>query len=1348
MRNFALLSLLLLLVVGSTFGATRYNAVAEWNGPYFHIINNPSQDQKVDNPVTDIPFSSPIAVAGRIGGYDSQPQIYVADQDNDRIQLFTTPVMYKVLDATTSWNYTGADPAAALDVNDDCIALDLWDDDDLAYRVVKGSVILKVDGELWTEVSSLTGYTASDEVFYVNYHAAMATPDTLIEIKTPSNSFSDDDGDSSPDESIEVYYAYALNDKLADPAADSGDELTYGQADIDYGLVSSGDAFVKVQIDETTTDGIDDIQSLRSLAAMANLTTSTTTELYILDMDDNSSNGDEYLFMYTIDQDGVIDATPNEASTIEKYDGVLSYPEDIFVADVTGHTAEDAAFEDPTGITDLAGSATVTDASQVTDHEYTLSYTHATTSLSITDATTGETLVSDTIIAADMTLDIIPGIRFTVANPLAAAGDESDTYAATDADYGRYIFVADTDNDRIKVIEMADVTDGDFVGDWLNGDDRDAGTEVDEDTELQKTTPANASDARNWSFYTACAPIKEGSLDTIKIGDHTWHIDPDNNLENNDGNDSLYTVDYMTGHVDFGDGTNGARVELSQAVTYTYTTSVDVMRYGSVGTGAGQFNQPKGITARWNTELDHFDVYVSDAGNNRIQKFAFDPGDDVTPPSMNYVTQWNTASSATDLLGHTGDIFVAQETGTLDTVWVYVADVSNNRVVTYIDGGAISGSNAAPSFDRIIGTHGNQLGSFMEPAGMWALPNNDNFDLFIADEDRNMVQIFQEADPVSITLSETGVSRLPKEYSPGGTYTIGYDIAGAFECGYVNFYYSTDTIFDAGDKLCNEENTITATAETGATWDWKFADSPDGMPEDGTYYLFGKVVTCDDNEELANDKTTNALTIDSDLLVKLSLRDFFDEDGYMLLQNGAEKGIDLTLDYPVGVTSIEVNGSYPSDMFRIVSINKGNIFDVEGEATNVIFQADWDSSAGTWTIDMSQTGDPDGCNVSPGGDVAIINIKAREDLITPEAALVVDTFAIDTDSSQVITYEGTADSDLGFNQMVVYGAYLGDIATPGANHGTPPNMTPIPNGAIGFEDLMVWTRGWDGDTVGNHDAISDLGPTIGTVPDKIAEPDGYLEVEDILALNTMYSWWTTNNVPKMITDVIPNAKRLSVETSEEGKYVRARAVVEDVYDLMGAHLLLSYNKSELELVRVVDGGFLSAGDAQALTLTRDFAGGIEICMSRMSRTEPTVDGSGIVVEVVFEKKAKTADIFFDYELANYDIQMIENGTGKAVPQGEGTLPEAISLLQNTPNPFNSATNVSFVVDEAARVKLTVHDILGNQIETILDRECEAGKHNVKWNGTDRYGTPVATGEYLLRMDVDGEIQTRRMLYVK
>lgn len=102
-------------------------------------------------------------------------------------------------------------------------------------------------------------------------------------------------------------------------------------------------------------------------------------------------------------------------------------------------------------------------------------------------------------------------------------------------------------------------------------------------------------------------------------------------------------------------------------------------------------------------------------------------------------------------------------------------------------------------------------------------------------------------------------------------------------------------------------------------------------------------------------------------------------------------------------------------------------------------------------------------------------------------------------------------------------------------------------------------------------------------------------------------------------------------------------------------------------------------------------------------------------------------------------------------EGEGlppALPKALSLAQNTPNPFNPSTLIHFSLPEAGSVKLGVYDARGNLVATLIDGRKEAGNHAARWDGQNLRGVPVASGVYFYRLDAGGSRLTRRMVLVK
>lgn len=94
------------------------------------------------------------------------------------------------------------------------------------------------------------------------------------------------------------------------------------------------------------------------------------------------------------------------------------------------------------------------------------------------------------------------------------------------------------------------------------------------------------------------------------------------------------------------------------------------------------------------------------------------------------------------------------------------------------------------------------------------------------------------------------------------------------------------------------------------------------------------------------------------------------------------------------------------------------------------------------------------------------------------------------------------------------------------------------------------------------------------------------------------------------------------------------------------------------------------------------------------------------------------------------------------------IPSAWYLNQNYPNPFNPSTMIKFGLPTESNVKITIFDVDGRLLNTIVDGKYAAGEHQVTWNGSDADGNLVATGVYLYRLDTDEYNQTRKMLLMK
>lgn len=93
-------------------------------------------------------------------------------------------------------------------------------------------------------------------------------------------------------------------------------------------------------------------------------------------------------------------------------------------------------------------------------------------------------------------------------------------------------------------------------------------------------------------------------------------------------------------------------------------------------------------------------------------------------------------------------------------------------------------------------------------------------------------------------------------------------------------------------------------------------------------------------------------------------------------------------------------------------------------------------------------------------------------------------------------------------------------------------------------------------------------------------------------------------------------------------------------------------------------------------------------------------------------------------------------------------PSAFHLGPNFPNPFNPATRIEFELPLPARVTLTVYNVVGRRVKTLVSESLAAGPHMVEWDGKDELGRPAASGVYFCRMNAGEFRATRRMILVR
>ena len=89
-----------------------------------------------------------------------------------------------------------------------------------------------------------------------------------------------------------------------------------------------------------------------------------------------------------------------------------------------------------------------------------------------------------------------------------------------------------------------------------------------------------------------------------------------------------------------------------------------------------------------------------------------------------------------------------------------------------------------------------------------------------------------------------------------------------------------------------------------------------------------------------------------------------------------------------------------------------------------------------------------------------------------------------------------------------------------------------------------------------------------------------------------------------------------------------------------------------------------------------------------------------------------------------------------------------SLGQNFPNPFNPKTSIEFSILNKGNVELSVYNIRGQKVKTLVNESFNAGTHKVIWDGRDNNDKAVSSGIYFYRLNTGGKKLTRKMVLMK
>ena len=97
---------------------------------------------------------------------------------------------------------------------------------------------------------------------------------------------------------------------------------------------------------------------------------------------------------------------------------------------------------------------------------------------------------------------------------------------------------------------------------------------------------------------------------------------------------------------------------------------------------------------------------------------------------------------------------------------------------------------------------------------------------------------------------------------------------------------------------------------------------------------------------------------------------------------------------------------------------------------------------------------------------------------------------------------------------------------------------------------------------------------------------------------------------------------------------------------------------------------------------------------------------------------------------------------------EIAIPTVYALEQNYPNPFNPSTQIRYAIPEETMVTISIYDMMGRKVRTLVNQSVSPGYHTTLWNATNDKGTAVSAGMYIYTIQAGSYHHMKKMVLLK
>ena len=136
-------------------------------------------------------------------------------------------------------------------------------------------------------------------------------------------------------------------------------------------------------------------------------------------------------------------------------------------------------------------------------------------------------------------------------------------------------------------------------------------------------------------------------------------------------------------------------------------------------------------------------------------------------------------------------------------------------------------------------------------------------------------------------------------------------------------------------------------------------------------------------------------------------------------------------------------------------------------------------------------------------------------------------------------------------------------------------------------------------------------------------------------------------------------------------------------------------------------------------------------------------------DITYTDYLSDTDLVYQYFATQTDRFWNESEPSNRVYTTSGPMPDKYKISQNYPNPFNGMTTIPFAIPGYSHVNLSITDIRGNIIATLINQPLLPGNHTINWYGKSDEGDHQASGVYLINLNTGGKVKSsKRLLLLK